>query len=203
MATGRPLSCSTVNDTKSWIDMIICCSVVAESKYAILQRTKNESANGHIHLPVSTINHTYEFSEVTHVTPLHRYRKHSTGPNTHQSIVPTYRKFGSSPFLQFKIKVPSRMLSTPTEGCRVGHLHRAWILRYHVLYLRTCEYRQYLQFFTSMGKHHPWQFPRKYRISRLKESECASILAGVGGVGGGYSLYEGYYICSSISTPLL
>ena len=48
---------------------------------------------GRIRMSLNRVNRIYEFSGVTHVTPFHRYRKHSTGP---VSWVRTHSEFGPS-----------------------------------------------------------------------------------------------------------
>ena len=50
---------------------------------------------GRIRLSVSTVNHTYELSGITHVTSFCKYGKHSTGPSTYRPWVRTYGKLFS------------------------------------------------------------------------------------------------------------
>ena len=52
------------------------------SQRLLLKATYNDI--GYIRLSVSTASHTYELSEVTHVTPCCTYRFHSTGLCNHK-----------------------------------------------------------------------------------------------------------------------
>ena len=73
---------------------------------------------GCIRLSVSTVNSTYELSEITHVTPFRKYGKHSTGPSTVRTDRESAPK--ASPFLQFVVTEPSRVICARTEGCHMG-----------------------------------------------------------------------------------
>ena len=73
-------------------------------------------SNGWIRLSVSTVNHTYKLSRITHVTENIRL-----GPVlTDRESVPTASCSPVSPFLQFVVTEPSRMKSVHTEGCHMG-----------------------------------------------------------------------------------
>ena len=94
---------------------------------------------GHIRLSVSAVNHKYELSGITHVTPLRKYGKHSTGPSTYGPWVRTYSKL-------FSCKSVLVICSYRAQSNEIfmywrvssGSLPR--IRRCGLLYLRTVEY---------------------------------------------------------------
>ena len=98
-------------------------------------------AIGRIRLSVSTINHTYELSGITHVTPFRKYRKRLIGPSTYEAWVRTYSKlfFCKSVLTVCSYRAQSNLICTYRRVSR-GSLPR--VRRYGLLYLRTVEYDQ-------------------------------------------------------------
>ena len=99
---------------------------------------------GRIRLSVSTVNRTYELSEITHVTPFRKYGKHSTGTSkvTYGPWARAYSKlFSCKPVLTV-----CSYGAQSNEICTYGRVSRGSIprvRRYGLLFLQTVEYDQY------------------------------------------------------------
>ena len=94
---------------------------------------------GRIRLSVSTVNHTYELSGITHVTPFRKYGKHSTGPSTYGPWVRTYSKLFSCK----SVLTVCSYRAQSNEICTYGRVSRGSlprVCRYGLLYLWTVEY---------------------------------------------------------------
>ena len=95
--------------------------------------------SGRIRLSVSTVNSTYELSGITHVTPFHKNRKHSTGLSTYGPWFRTY----SNLFSYKSVLTVCSYSAQSNEICTYGRVSRRSlprVLRYGLLYLRTVEY---------------------------------------------------------------
>ena len=90
--------------------------------------------SGRIHLSVSTVNRTYEFSGGTQMTHFFRYGKHSIGPSTYGLWVRSY----SMSSCNEPILVVSSYKGPSNAMCTYGTLAR--IRKYGLLYLRIVEY---------------------------------------------------------------
>ena len=119
-----------------------CCShEVAVIKYSFFfqfdegySRDGSDSFKiGRIRLSVSTVNHTYELSKITHVTSFRKYGKHSTGPSTYGPWVRTYGKlFPCKSFLTV-----SSYRAQSNEIHTYGRVSRGSLPRVRLLYLRS------------------------------------------------------------------
>ena len=115
---------------------IHCISPPPEVQVSLVDDT------GRIRLFVSTVNRTYEFSGITHVTLFPKYGKHSTGPSAYGPWVRTYSKsFSCKPVLTVcSYRAQSNEIFTYGEVSR-GSVPR--VRRYGLLYLRAVEYDHY------------------------------------------------------------
>ena len=96
--------------------------------------------NGRIRLSISTINCTYELSEITHVTPgsLSMENIWLGQVLTDRESVPAASFSAVSLFLRFVVtKLSNEIVNT--EGCHVGLFV---VHRYGLLYIRKVEYNQ-------------------------------------------------------------
>ena len=101
-----------------------------------------KQTNGRIRLPISTLNHTYVISGITHATPFRKYGKHSTGLSTYWLWVRSYSKLFSCK----SVLTICSYRAQSNEICMYGRASRGSlprVRRYGLLYLRTVKYDLY------------------------------------------------------------
>ena len=137
-----------------------------------IQMTSHDMiVNPCIGLSVRTVNRTYEISWITHVTPFHRYGKHSTGPSNkllmdNESILTANCSAVNYILTGCSYGAQSNEIYTYERVSR-GSLTR--VRGYSLLYLLTVEYDHWLgQTCFVIPKWHQNHFLKRYCTSAIR-----------------------------------